>query len=459
MSTSMIVSSLLTLLIFVPCLVMNSQRVSPFFRQWAPRLCDTILEPKWFRLPSKKIADALLGVVRKGNLKFPGSTFLLITAFVTLVMFVAALTTTVLSDAQGLPEIFAESHQRSAGRRVEREFAPTAVAESAPPNQTIVCEPARPNAQGACGLHWCESSIPVVGEYAATVNITADNTTRVACTCKDQQITTQQELFLSRQCPDVNMTAYVTGLSTTFAADIDWKSMWTQYVSAQFGRTVQSWASDAEELPSLVFENWASGDTSVEPMMQLPKGLINQRGDGFGTEGLHLHVDEECNHKTVCYCGVRSCDSLVGFDGAGSTAPFEFTVPTETDSGEVVVTSAELEASASSESTRESEVIVVFGINKGEADFLEGEADWEYDVHFDAGSASGQRAMVAMCENFPIGLNVRRARCWIVAFRSWLRARGERFPTDRFEVFGEQIKDFLSEQPQWEVDMWFDSAG
>mmetsp|Transcript_54233 Transcript_54233/g.129242 ORF Transcript_54233/g.129242 Transcript_54233/m.129242 type:complete len:1469 (+) Transcript_54233:67-4473(+) len=463
MSISMMVSCLLTLTVFVPCLVMNSQWVSPTLRRRMPRLTDAVLEPRWFQFPSRPLADALLRIVRMG--KFPGTKFIGAALTLAMVFFVATLTTALLSDAQGLPEIFPESHQHSAGRRVSEEFAPTAIAETPPANETIVCGPGEvASRSGTCGLHWCESPLPVTSGFGGNLSVGLDNVTRLSCSCSSRDIDSAHGLFMMRSCPMLNITAHVSGLALATVADSDWKQIWSQYIEDKHSRQVEHWTADVQELPSLVFENWESGHTSVEPFTQMPKALVKRVLDDRPQEDLQLHVDEDCTHTVLCHCGLRTCDPLDGFDTSfASNARLEFDADNValSTSAEAMVEQAGQEEieSTDTDSLRESEVVVVFGIDKQNNDFLEGHANWQFDVHFDASSPAAQRAMVAMCEDYPEHLNVVRARCWILAFRSWLQARGERFPTDRFADFTEQVKYFLAEQPQWEVDMWFSSAG
>lgn len=77
-------------------------------------------------------------------------------------------------------------------------------------------------------------------------------------------------------------------------------------------------------------------------------------------------------------------------------------------------------------------VDVVFGITVTATSLLLGEVDlqngWEFTELHEVSQPWAQRNMYQFCTDFPLELRVVESRCWIRDFRTYLLARGNRFP-------------------------------
>lgn len=79
---------------------------------------------------------------------------------------------------------------------------------------------------------------------------------------------------------------------------------------------------------------------------------------------------------------------------------------------------------------------------------------WSYDPTFEPQNPWAQRAMHAMCSDFPIELRVVEYRCWIVNFQEWLEEKQqEKFPSREFDK--DLISWYHTDSLTAQADVWF----
>jgi len=456
MGASMVVAGLLAVSVFVPLLLINESAFSPFIRKLYPKATRWVLEPVWARLPAQQVAKGLLAVAERGygddKAQRPGSIVLVVTGAVTFLLLFPTVLATALSSTGSVLELFPPQHQRREGRPVMEAFGPAEPSTVPFPPEMTACGPDYASLRQldrGCALQWCEA--PLAEEDVVLDANSSFDVDGYTCTCYGRRASTEEEQELASNCSTVDAWAYVSGYdgAAVHGTEFDLEGAWVSYLEAAYDATAMTSTLKRKELPSLVLEHWESGRTDVADLVELPAVSIT-REDGFD-----LLVDEDCSYQEMCHCGPRACAAPHGYEP--SPVPLVATSRRLTD--DTLGQASQEDAAAEVQGSWDGDLRIVFGVKRLEGDFLDSQAQWTWDSRFNPDSAGAQRAMVSICEDFHDSLRVHSASCWILAFRDWLQARGERFPTDRFRDFHTQLEAFLSSNPRWQSQIWLDQDG
>lgn len=217
----------------------------------------------------------------------------------------------------------------------------------------------------------------------------------------------------------------------------------------------------------LVLENWDSGTTDVIRQQQ---ALATWSCPGKSS-------GKSCFVRETCFCNPRRCSGHEALVGARRTSggpsssssqassqslsrqrsnpawyqsSFEHKSPQASAAGSPgsAPVAESLAAAAVPEHLR-IRVDVLFGLHNTTDDG--NLIDWS----FNPASAWAQRAMYSMCSKLDSSLQVVESRCWITGFRSWLLAKGERFPTPRLGNFQQSAKEYVEQASGEERHIWF----
>jgi len=432
MGAGMLLTSVLSVAIFIPTLLLHETAVRPLLELSAPRGLALVLEPTSLRLPWRRVAVGIFKLVGKPKPVFLG------TAAAFLVAFIAVVAVAATRDSTGVPELFPPGHNRNAGRLLADHFTPTRLAVSqAPPAETIFCEPGRQLTN--CGLHWCEAP-PAAGPSTSPSDATQ-------CSCYR---TSASGTGLG--CANITVSTLFSGQSFAALTDGGRAGLLDAYLRDEFGRVGApefDTSQSAIHLPSLVLEHWESGVTDIEPLLSMPPVRIRNT---------QTEATAVCTETAVCHCGVRVCNAPDGFT-SGTTVRRRLSPAQPGASGPTPGQDRRLALQAPT-NQRGTEVVVVFGIVPPvSSKFLDGKLEWSFDASFDPLSPWTQRAMYAVCSDIPAELNVLQTRCWISGFRRWLLNRGEQFPVKRFDDFHGQVQRYIAEDRMASADLWLDGSG
>lgn len=435
MSACILCRCILSMLIFAPAMLFEETTIERTLKRRLPARLRDVLFPDKLKLPLRPVAELLLKVAQRGG-KY------IVIGICLLSVIMCAITVGVAVDRGGnsLPQVFSPDHQRGTGGELMQFFSPSRLTEIPGPLNTTICEPWREGLGGddGCTLHWCDVD-------------KVHNNRSQECECYRSATT-------NSGCADIALKVQVAGNianKTTLKNDVQ------SWLEAEFSSvlSIQWQETSAFERPSLVYEDWDSGETLIETLTQMPLAKMKRDVDS----------DMGCDERAICYCGERKCERPLGWASTWKMKVSETTrrLASEDDGGfgkcgstGCVPNGRLLEATATGE--QKQEIVIVYGIEPpvGKSMF-DRTPEWSFDKAFQPDSPWSQRVMLTMCTEFPQELQVLSAsdNCWVKNFRTWLLDRGALFPVQRFGSFHEELNKYLTSRPVVLADMWFNNAG
>jgi len=430
-------------------LIIHDAYVLPVVGENFPEPVAKVVELTELRFPWRPAASMCLRAARKA-----GKWILLGTGLVTLIIFIIMMVVAVNSDNPGLPEVYSPSHHRHASRPLIEAFMPTTPANEPPPLQAYICQPKESSTLEAdgitCGLYWCEA--PLVKDAAdnsddesddEAADEAADASPKPAeCSCNEPDDP------LPLDCENIIWNAEMVGQAFASLPSSSQNATWVAFVkSIHTNKEVSVSKTPISLLPSFVLEHWESGKTDVEPHFKMPPATIKTG----------LTTGKTCSYHTTCFCGLRKCDPEKKYKARSDKVALQVETNRRLNSRPppMPLYHRRLSDGPSIPTPSAKEVLVVFGIIPEPSEpFFVGGPKWNYDGTFDPESAWAQRAMLSMCSNVPVELNVLERQCWIVEFRKWLLSEGRKFPTELFGDFQADLRHFTALYPNSATAMW-----
>lgn len=222
-----------------------------------------------------------------------------------------------------------------------------------------------------------------------------------------------------------------------YLSDQAWSDVWTSMMremTKDINISKQWFIPRLSEVPTVAMENWETGIVETTNLYEatlvrevLDGRLVNM-SNAFGKSA-------RCKIDTFCSFGVPKCDTP-GWKSLGV-----YSLTQQQVSSAFVPTrrlASELNAYHPSRllARKLTDVHIVWGLIAPLSSPLVGAPEWrwKFDPSFEPWSPWAQRAIHAMCTEFPRELYVKKRECWIDEFKTWVkRIPGERFPTRNFE--------------------------
>lgn len=464
MSVLTVISLFLCLAVFVPLLILHEEMVRPLICKKTHRVVALLLEPvglPWTK-HCKSLAQGCIAVARRGK------RVVLATVAVWVVCVAFAVGFAATNEGTGLPEVFPPSHHRNAGRPLASSFAEAKPANEPAPNTSTFCQPGRATTTD-CGLYWCEAPLAPAEEALTIGNVTAIPSKPCECW--------RTSVVSGTSCSQVVVSALFSGKAAQDLTEEERLDSLEEYIKSQWPDTTSVSVQEVVEEGSqrrrrsqersLVLENWESGATNLEPLVKLPTVVAAHSPSGTQST--------DCPEEVICHCGPQTCqrpDTKFQEETTQLTllSRRRLAADVEVNAAEAVTEEHEgrdapsgtrrLDSAGSAGTGQSTEVTILFGITPPEGgSFFDATPEWSFDSRFNPSSPDAQRAMRAMCTDLPDEFNIEETECWINDFRTWLDAKGDRFPVERFGDFQSELKDFLEEYPQAAQNMWMNSAG
>jgi len=287
------------------------------------------------------------------------------------------------------PELFAEGHRVRMGLQVQTLYGELPSSIERPPGILRRARKCLPDAydKAACSWYYCE------------VDNRATKPSEGSCACK----------YKLNDASARGASARFVGLETVpdaFLGSVFWRWAETELKMELLNSTLTP--PSPVRLGALELEDWETGEVSN----QAQHGASLPEPDGSVPRW------EAARLRALCYCAEAQCKLDRSWHMLGTVAlSYERRLYDGRRASDGVL------------SVANTHVFVVWGLKAPTVGLSElADADLEFDASFAIEDPWAQRSLHAFCEGTDPDLLIASRSCWLIDFKRWLSAHGERYP-------------------------------